>query len=519
MSRFDLTRRHALALAAAGALASCARRSEADAPEGLLRVAIANEPDSLDPLKGQFASSALLYKQLHAPLTEYSPTGGLAPGLADGWRSPDGRVWTFRLNPGLVWSDGTPLTAQDVVWTARRAVDPRTGFADLGDFFAVENAKAALAGEAAPETIGVEAPDLHTVIFRLDQPVGLFPVFMREFYPLPRHAVEANPDRWTRAENWVGAGPYVLESQSALSYRLVRNPSFHAASSVSIPAVRVEVVEDAATRTRLFRAGDLDLADQPPPEQIGFLKEQIGDRMKSFEAPILSYLKINHARPALADVRVRQAISLAIDRAFLADQFFDGEASPTETVIPSEAPAAPADLDTARTLLAAAGYEPGTPLRLSLRTTSGGRERLAVAIADDLSRIGVEIEILATYPVDMFQAVDAGEFDLALSRFDRGLKSDPNFMLQPFGPEGFADDGGWRGPVREDFDALMNQARATINAEMRSTLYHEAERLLLARQAIVPLLHERAFWMVSDRVTGVRGEVQPMLWRDLGLAG
>lgn len=517
MRRGGLTRRGALALAGAGTLAACTRRSDGPAPEGLLRVAIANEPDSLDPLKGQFASSALLYKQLHAPLTEYSPGGGLAPGLANGWFSDDGQTWTFRLNSGLVWSDGHPLTAEDVMWTARRAVDPLTGFADLGDFFAVVGAREALRGEVSPEAIGVEAPDPHTVIFRLDQPVGLFPVFMREFYPLPRHAVEASPERWTRAENWVGAGPYVLAEQSALSYRLARNPNFHAAGSVSIPQIRVEVVEEPATRARLFRAGDLDLADQPPPEQIGFLKDQLGDRLKSFHAPILTYLKINHLRPALSDVRVRQALSLAIDRAFLADQFFDGEASPTETVIRSGAPPAPADLDTARSLLAAAGYEPGTPLRVNLRTTTGGRERLAIAIADDLSRIGVEADILATYPLDMFAAVDAGEFDIALARFDRGLKSDPNFMLQPFGPEGFADDSGWSGPVREEFDALMNTARATIGAEARENLYHAAERLLLSQQAVIPLLHERAFWMVSDRVEGLRDSVQPMLWRDLEL--
>lgn len=517
MSQAGLTRRGALALAGASTLAACTRRSSDDAPDGLLRVAIANEPDSLDPLKGQLAASALLYKQLHAPLTEYSPAGGLAPGLADGWRSEDGQRWIFRLNPGLTWSDGQPLTAEDVVWTARRAVDPLTGFADLGDFFAVEGARAALRGEASPQDIGVEAPDPHTVIFRLEQPVGLFPVFMREFYPLPRHAVEASPERWTRAENWVGAGPYVLAEQSALSYRLERNPNFHAAGSVSIPQVRVDVVEDPATRSRLFRAGDLDLADQPPPEQIGFLKDQLGARMKSFQAPILTYLKVNHRRAGLDDVRVRQAVSLAIDRAFLADQFFDGEASPTETVIPSQTGPAPADLDTARALLAAAGYEPGTPLRLSLRATSGGRERLAVAIADDLARIGIEIDILATYPLDMFDAVDGGEFDLALSRFDRGLKADPNFMMQPFGPGGFADDGGWSGPVRDRFDAMMQTARATINAGVRADLYHAAEALLLSQQAIVPLLHERAFWMVSDRVTGVRESVQPMLWRDLDL--
>ena len=514
--RAGLTRRGALGLTAAGALAACSR--SAPAPDGLLRVALDSQPDSLDPLKGQFASAALMYKQLHAPLTEYSPRGGLAPGLATSWRSEDGRTWTFRLARGLQWSDGTPLTAEDVVWTARRAVDPTTGFADLGDFFAVENARAALAGDAAPEAIGVEAPDPRTVAFRLDQPVGLFPVLMREFYPLPRHAVAANPERWTRAGNWVSAGPYVLEATGPLSFDLARNPRFHASASVSIERVRVEVVEDAATRARMFRAGDLDLADRPPPDQIGFLRERIGDRLTAFRAPILTYLKINHRRPGLGDPRVRRALSTAIDRGFLNEEFFNGACDPTATVIPSDEEVPPADPDAARALLEDAGFGAGNPLRVTLRSTSGERSRLAVAIVDDLQRAGVAADILATYPVDLYQAVDGGEFDLALSRFDRGLKSDPNFMMQPFAPDGFAHDGGWSGPAFDRFGALMDAARAEIDAEARAALYHEAEAILLAEQAYIPLIHERAFWMVSDRVAGLEPGVQPMLWRDLALA-
>ena len=324
MKRLTLpaTRRAVLAGAASAsalAIGACAPRGGGN---GFLRVAIDTEPDSLDPLKGQFAASALLYKQLHAPLTEYSPSGGLAPGLAQSWRSDDGRSWRFQLAEGLQWSDGTPLTAEDVVWTAQRAVDPRTGFANLGDFFAVTGARDALAGRAPASAIGVTAPDPRTIVFELETPIGAFPVLMREFYPLPRHAIDAHGDRWVRAENWVSSGPYILREANALTYLLAKNPRFQAAGSVSIENIRVDVVEDEATRARLFRSGDLDLADRPPPEQIGFLRREIGDRLHGFDAPILTYLKLNHRREALSDVRVRRALSLAVDRQFLADNFF-----------------------------------------------------------------------------------------------------------------------------------------------------------------------------------------------------
>ena len=319
------------------------------------------------------------------------------------------------------------------------------------------------------------------------------------------------------SEHWVSAGPYVLARRSALSYELAANARFHAAAGVSIPAARISVVEDAATRARMFRAGDLDLADRPPPDQIAFLRERLGDQLKSWPAPILTYLKVNARRPGLSDQRVRRALSLAIDRRFLNDRFFNGEAAPSAHVIP-DADREPLEPDTARAaaLLSQAGFGPDRPLRVTLRATAGGRERLAVAIADDLERAGVVCEILATYPVDLYQSVDGGDFDLALSRFDRGLKAEPDFMVQPFARGGFADDSGWDGPERERFDALMREARGRLDADARAALHAEAEAILLEAQAVIALLHERAYWMVSDRVA-LEGPLQPQLWRDLAL--
>jgi oligopeptide transport system substrate-binding protein len=510
-----LTRRTALAAPAAALLAACTRRS--GPPADLLRAAIDSEPDSLNPLKGQFASSALLYKQLHAPLTEYSPSGGLAPGLASSWRSADARTWRFTLREGLMWSDGTPLTAEDVVWTAQRAVDPSTGFADLGDFFAVVNARAALRGEVPPEQIGVSAPDLRTVIFQLDRPVALFPVLMREFYPLARHALEASPEGWLRPEGWISAGAYRLSGRGALSLTLSRNPRFHAAQSVAIEQIEVQVIEDAAARARRFRAGDLDLADRPPGDQIGFLRGELGDLLRAYPAPILTYIKVNCAKPHLADPRVRRALSLAIGRRRLNDQFFNGEAAPTGTVIPDEDHAAPARApDSARALLAEAGFGADNPLRVELRATAGDRDRVAVAIMDDFAQAGIQTTLNATYPNDLYQAVDGGDYDLALARFDRGLKTDPEFMIQPFARDGFADNTNWTGPQRAAFDTLIDAASAELEAADRLSILREAERIFLAEMSSIPLLHERAYWMVSGRVDAP-GAIPPHLWRDLAL--
>ncbi|WP_417469745.1 peptide ABC transporter substrate-binding protein [Maricaulis sp.] len=506
-----LNRRALLAASAATGLAACART---DTPDGLLRVAIETLPDSLDPALGEFASAALVYKQIHAGLTDYASDGSVAAGLATRWRvAPDGLSWVFTLREDARWSDGHPLTAQDVVWSARRLVDPQQSFANLGDFFAVANARAVLAGEMPPEAMGFTALDDHTIEVRLDTPLGLLPTLMREFYPFPRHAIEAHGRDWVRPENIVTAGAYTVTAASQMSLDLAKNPHYAGAAGVSIERIRIDAVRDAGTRTRMFRAGEYDLAEKPPGNQIGYWRERLGDRFRSFDAPILRYLKVNHARAGLDTAAARQALSVAIDRGFIAANFFDNTARATHRIIPEDGEALdPIDLhgSSLRPTI-----DPELPRRVEIRTVPGVSEQIAIAIADDWRRVGVEAELLVSYPTDLYQAIDGGDFDVAVASFNRGLKADPFFMLDPFAPGGFAANFNWDNP---DFAAEMELARRESDPVVRAIAYRAAEAILIADQAIIPLLHERAHWLVSNRIAGTRADVQPMLWRDLGLA-
>ena len=106
---------------------------------------------------------------------------------------------------------------------------------------------------------------------------------------------------------------------------------------------------------------------------------------------------------------------------------------------------------------------------------------------------------------------------MTLGYFNRGLKSEPDFMLEPFAPGGFADDTGWSGPGRDRFAGLMEDARARVSRGERMAVHREAEAVFLEDQCNVPLLHERAFWMISERVRRRDETLQPQLWRDLSL--
>ena len=513
-----INRRTLLTASAASAATTLSGCSGSSQPPGLLRVATSNAPDSLDPARGQFASAALIYKQIHAGLTDYGRDGQLAPGLAQSWSvSEDGLVWTFILRDGLYWSDGRNLTAEDVVWSARRLVNPDESFADLGDFFAIKNAHAVLAGDMPPETFGVAALDERTVEFRLNTPLGLFPVLMREFYPFPRHVIEVHGSDWIRPENIVTAGAYTVTAQTQNGISLLRNVYYHGFENVLIPEIQIDTVRDASTRMRLYRAGEYDLADAPPTNQIAFLQDRLGEDFRSFDAPILRYLKLNHARPWLSDVRIRQALSLAIDRDFINREFFSGTGRLASKVIPGHIaaglPGGQVDPDRALTLLNEAGFDPAS-YTFQIRTTIGEGERIALAVADDWSKIGIQTEQFSSYPTDLYQSVDAGDFDIAIASYNRGLKSDPFFMLDPFEAGGFADNFNWND---EQFSALMREARRISDPAERVNVYALAEGHLLEQAAIIPLLHERAHWLVAPRVQGTRHDVQPMLWRDLSL--
>ncbi|WP_421790764.1 peptide ABC transporter substrate-binding protein [Hyphobacterium sp.] len=519
MSLPALTRRGAIATGLAGlTVAACSRSG--DAPAGLLRVAIGTAPDSLDPAIGQFASAALIFKQIFTPLTDYSNVLGLAPGLAAEWSSPDnGRMWHFTIPGGLFWSDGHPLTAADVAWSVRRFLDPATAGGEIGDFFAVENALAALAGELPLSDVGVSLLDGGIVEIRLIQPIGHFPLLMQEFYPVPQHAVEAHGAAWIRPENFVGSGPFALADQGALSYDLVRNE--YAIQPAAVPAARIDIVDDAATRARMFRAGEFDLAEAPPPTQITLLRDQVGDQLMSFPAPKFTYLKVNLRRSPLDQAVLRRALSLAIDRPFLSEQIMRGVADPTDTILPTgQAPRF--DPDEALRLVTEAGLTGANRPQIQLRTMAGDRERMAVALADDWSRAGIETELLTTAAVDLYSAVDGGDFDVAMSHFDRGLKFDGHFLMDPFTQGGFADDSGWfDSPTSENeaFNAAIGQAREAIQPAQRNRHIDEAERILLDQQIIIPLLHEQAHWLVSDRVSGLTNGVQPQIWRALSVGG
>ncbi len=504
-----ISRRVILAAAPAAGLLACTSKDQDDQT---LRIGIDNAPDSFDPAIGQFAAAALLYKQLFTPLTNYGPNGGTAPGLAARWQiSDDGLQWRFTLQRGLFWSDGAPITAHDVVFSVRRMLSPNSASADAGDFFALRFAKQVLNGQVSPEKLGVRALSGHQVQFTLDQPLGVFDELLREFYPVPAHIIAKANTKWPLPPDFVGSGPYVLSHATQQSISLRTNA--YAPDPAAIRNIFVSVIEDAATRARMVRANDLDLIVDPPANQLADLRQNSQISLYGWDGPKLVYVKINHLHPALGRPQVRRALDLAIDRQFIAKQLYRDTAKPAFGILPHMPPPTesyPQRQAKARQVLREAGFEKG--LQLTLLHSGGFRERVCVILAENWKAIGVDCQIQASDSQGLYAFIEAGEFDLAMASFDRGLKRENWRLIEPFATNGFAANFNWNNP---QYGAEVTKARTQAGPDKRDQYAQKAADILQHDTAIFPIAFERKFWLAGAKLGGFSDAIPPDQWRVL----
>jgi oligopeptide transport system substrate-binding protein len=187
----DFNRRSLVAGVAAApfvfSLAGCAKRNAA---ADVLRVGMAGPPDSLDPMKAEFAAASLLFRQFWMPVVGYGTNATAAPAMARSWEGSNGfKTWTFKMSPGLTWSDGRLITATDVVDSIRYSGDKKTAYADASELYMIKGYRDCVVNGNDPKTIAVSAPDPETVIIELEVADAEFWSRMQEFYAVPMHAI------------------------------------------------------------------------------------------------------------------------------------------------------------------------------------------------------------------------------------------------------------------------------------------------------------------------------------------
>jgi oligopeptide transport system substrate-binding protein len=519
---------YALALAVALIVGWQLSRDEGDAGTGagaaqVLHRGNGNEPESLDPHSARTDSASTILRDLFEGLTTLDPSGALERGVAESWRiSDDGRTYTFTLRGEARWSNGAPVTAGEFLFAFRRLVDPATASPYAQMLEPVVNARRIVAGELPPERLGVEAPDERTLVVSLESPTPyLLGIFTHQStFPLhPPNLAEAG-EGFTRPGTLVSNGAFRLAEWVVGSHvTAVRNPHYRDDAGNAIDEVRFHHIVDQSSELKRYRAGELHFTYTVPPEQFGWIRENLPDDLRISPALHVYYYGFNLTRPPFEDnLALRKALSMAIDREQIAGKILGrGELPAYGWVPPGIADYGSQSFEyagwdrerrlaEARRLYAEAGYSPKNPARFELRYNTGGdHERIAVAMQSmwkdhlgaEASLLNEEFRVLIQNMrekklTEMFRSSWIGDYDDA---YTFAQVMDSRFGLNM---------SGYDNPA---YDRLLAEAAAETDLARRRRLLEEAERMMLADHPLMPIYFYVNKHLVRPEVRGWQDNV------------
>ncbi len=399
------------ALLLAFAVAGCGGGGgRAPCPAGLrcLEAGNAAEPQTLDPDKSQDVWEANIQYDLFVGLTQWNAHGEVVPGMATSWDiSPDGLTWTFHLRDAQ-WSDGVPVTAGDFVYGLQRLENPATASVYAYLLYLISNAREINEGKAAPETIGARELDPHTLQLTLTHPAPYLPLLLvhQSAMPIPAHVVTRWGNAWMDPAHIVSNGPYILKAW-LLGQRVIlaRNPRFWENSATCFDQISYYPTSDLVTAERRVESGEFDLGYTFTSARVRYLRKRMPAYVHAVPYLANWYLSMNQRNPKLRDRRVRLALSLGIDREFIARKLTQAGSQPLYGFTPpgmaAYRPPTPPIWSNwpfvqrqaaARALLRQAGYGPGHPLQLDFKYGQSDKVQTA-AMQADWRAIGLDITL------------------------------------------------------------------------------------------------------------------------------
>jgi oligopeptide transport system substrate-binding protein len=331
-----LSRRTALsvALAAAASLTLWSATVPASA-ETVLKRGMGSTIGTLDPQVNFLTYEAWIQDDMYEGLVVPGADGEPIPGAAEKWDiSDDGLTYTFHLRDGLKWSNGEPLKAQAFVDGVARTLLPETAseknyifsstisISGAADYMSADNKNA-----RDPKTLGISAPDDKTVVIKLDKPAPYMLYLMNSFYLAPLHeeSLKKFGKDFIKPDNIVSNGPYHMSENVPQSHvTLVKNPNYWNAANVKIDKVIYTITEDDNTAIKLFKTGDQDITYDIPSDQVEPLKKEFGDQVHVTNSTETIYFSFNLKKPPFDNAKVREALSMAIDRDALVNKVVKG---------------------------------------------------------------------------------------------------------------------------------------------------------------------------------------------------
>jgi oligopeptide transport system substrate-binding protein len=502
-----------VALPLAGALA---------APVQELTFALNNQPDGFDPsITNNSFASPFLNNVFEGLVTYDTQDGSLIPGNAESWTiSDDGLTYTFTLREGLKWSDGSPLTAQDYLYTFQRILTPATGaqYLNLVTEY-ITGAQAYYDGTGDVEGLGVKAPDERTLILTLAAPAPFYLsiLTMWTFCPVKQATVEANGDQWTnKPETYVVNGPFkVSEFQIGERVVLVKNPEYYGAADVNLEKITFRYIFDLSTALMAYEAGEIDGSRSFPSNEFPRMRAQ-DDGLIIVPAYATTYYDINNAKAPYDNVLVRKALNLAIDRAALIDEVIQAPATPAYSLIGpgyvvngedftaaiSDFGLTPtADVAGAQAALAEAGYPGGAGfpvLHLSYYTDDTVKKVVEAMAAMFTENLGIQVEISNEDWAVYYENIIAGNYDVGAMGWGADYLHPMTFL--PLLKTG--DANNLVGYSNTEYDALVEQARSETDPVKAMEIMRQADSIASAEYPLLTLYYRSNSMLLRPKVTG-----------------
>ena len=497
--------------------------------DGILHYGNGSEPQGLDPHVVTGVPENHIIRALFEGLAVKNPyTLEPEPGVAESWDiSEDGRTVTFHINPEAKWSNGEAMTAQDYVWSWQRALNPAMGNLYAYMLYPVRNAEAFATGQLDDfSQVGVKALDDLTLQVTLNERTPYFIQLMDHYstFALHRATIEKfgkatdRFTRWTRVENIVSNGAFRLKEWQ-LNRRIVvgKSETYWDRDKVRLNGVVFYPTENIVSEERMFRVGQLHYTQSIPLDKIPVYRAM--ENSPYVQAPYLGtyYFLINTKRPPVDDVRVRQALSLAVDRDKLNRTVLQGSNVAAYSITPPDTlgyyPPKLFDYDPekARALLADAGYPDGggfPPLELTYNTSESHR-KIAVAL-QQMWKDALNIKVtLSNQEWKVYlDSVTQMEFQIA-RRGWIGDYVDPNNFLDLFITGGGNNNTGFSDPRYDEM--ILRLAPRAKTREERYAIFLEAETILMEQMPIIPIYTYTSKHLIHPSVKGLPSNLMDSL--------
>jgi oligopeptide transport system substrate-binding protein len=506
-----------LLLPAAAALGLMAGAFSAQAAETVLHRGNGAEPETLDPAKSTGVPEANIQVELFEGLLTYSASGAVVPGVAEKWEiSDDGLTYTFHLRDSK-WSNGDPVTAGDFVYSLRRLVDPATAsdYAYIVDDIA--NASDIRQSKEKDVTkLGVQAIDDHTLKITVAHPTPYFLGLLRHssLLPVNEKSIKAHPNDWTKPGNLVGNGAYMLtEWTPQASLTMVKNPNYYAADTVKIDKVIYYPTEDIPEEFKRFRAGELDITNDTPSDQIKYVMKNMKDEFLNSAYFGTYYYVINLTKEPLGKQRdLREALALAVDRETLVAKVTQAGELPAYSWVPPgthgyqqqfvdfKDTAKKDRIARAKELLKKAGYGADKPLKVEiLYNTDDNHKKIAIAIQSMWKAVGVKATLTnQEWKVYLGTRHDK-QYQVARAAWIGDYEDPTTFLTMFLSDAGDQNDAGYNNP---EFDKLVKGSANESDPAKRMAMLQQAEKLLLNDLPLIPIYHYTTKHMVSNKLQG-----------------